>query len=287
LSPNSRAACTAWNLARWRLTLVDILYQIGGSDAIDVSLEQLHRTADPVEIAQLGWYLEQLAPGEYREEVLKAIRETLQWAAHIPPENRDDMSPLFALLQAYSGPEVVADLERSRPTWWEYSLLALAALPAGEGVQHLATLAGDPHVPLAYKPQLPFRRLAQASVHHPEAGVALIELARAGQIPDQAWSQVGTALEGQHLQFSHHLGDGMPLHRHGANGSGIEDLLARQDESQPQTVSYAQQFAAAQWSAEQIEQQLALIEALLDATPSPAAVAALRQARESLRHGRH
>jgi hypothetical protein len=129
--------------------------------------------------------------------------------------------------------------------------------------------------------------LAQASVHHPEAGVALLELAHADQIPDQAWSQVGAALEGQHVQFSHQLVGGTPLQGPGADGSGVETLLAREDETQPRTVSYAQQFAAAQWSAEQIKQQLALIDALLDVTTSRAAVAALRQACDSLRHGRH
>ena len=98
---------------------------------------------------------------------------------------------------------------------------------------------------------------------------------------------MGTALEGQHLQFSYQLIDGTPLQGHGAAVTGVEALLVREDETQPRTVSYAQQFAAAQWSAEQIKQQLALIDALLDTATSPAAVAALRQARESLWHGRH
>ena len=89
------------------------------------------------------------------------------------------------------------------------------------------------------------------------------------------------------MQFSHQLFDGMPRQVHGADGAGAEALLARVDETQPRTVSSAQQFAAAQWSAEQIKQQLALIDALLDVTTSPAAVDALRQARDSLRHGRH
>src|SRR5262249_1084468 len=118
-------------------------------------------------------------------------------------------------------------------------------------------------------------------------GVALIELARAGQIPDQAWSQVGAALGGQHLQFSHQLVDGTSLLGTGAAGSGVEALLAWQDETKPLPVSYAQQFAAAHSSAEQINQQLALIDELLDVTTNPAAVAALRQARISLWHDHH
>jgi hypothetical protein len=71
----------------------------------------------------------------------------------------------------------------------------------------------------------------------------------------------------------------------GLNGSCSEDAIER---STPLPVSYAQRFAAAQWSAAQIEQQLVWVEELLDdESASPAAVAALRQARASLRHGSH
>jgi hypothetical protein len=270
-----------------RLALFDLLDQIDGRAARDVALEQLPQTTDPVEIATLGWALEQRAPGLYREVILQVARDTLQWAAQNPPTDRGDMSPLFALLQAYGGPDIVAALEQYRTKWWEYALMALSALPAGEGIPKLAALAGDPNVPLEYKPNFPFRMLAQASVQDPEAGVALLELARAGQIPEEAWSLVGAALEGKHLQFSQQLSDDTRLPGHAADGARLEAFLARENETRPVIVRSVQPFAAAQGSAEQIKQQLALIDALLDVTTSPAAVDALRQARDSLRHGRH
>jgi len=165
--------------------------------------------------------------------------------------------------------------------------MALAALPAGEGIPKLAALAGDPNVPLAYKPTFPFRMLAQASVQDPEAGVALLELARAGQIPEETWSLVGAALEGKHLQFSQPFSDDTRLPGHAADGARLKAFLAQEHETRPVTVRSVQPFAAAQGSAEQRNQQLALIDKLLDVTNSPVAVQALRQARETLLHSRH
>ncbi len=185
------------------------------------------------------------------------------------------------------GPDVVAALDQYRTKWWEYALMALAALPAGEGIPKLAALAGDPNVPLEYKPTFPFRMLAQASMQAPEAGVALLELARAGQIPEEAWSLVGAALEGKHLHFSQQFSDATRLPGHAADGARLEALLARENETRPVIVRAVQPVAAAQGSAEQINQQLALIDELLDVTDSSVAVHALRQARASLLHGSH
>jgi len=264
-----------------RLALFDLLQQIGGSEALDVSLEQLRRTTDPVEIATLGWALEQAVPGVYREEVLGAARETLEWAMQIPGKTPDDMSPLFALLQAYGGPDVVADLDRFKPRWWDYSLLTLAALPAGEGIPQLVALASVPSVPPEYKPRLPFQMLAQASVAYPEAGVVLSELARTRQVPEEAWSLIGAALEGERLQFSQPFADDTQLPGPAAAGAHPEAPLVRAHETRPVIVRDTQPLAAAQRT-----QQLALIDELLKVTDSPAAVQALRHAQESLRHGR-
>jgi hypothetical protein len=51
-------------------------------------------------------------------------------------------------------------------------------------------------------------------------------------------------------------------------------------------VRYEQDLASADWSAEQVDHQLALIENLREATSSSVALQALRQARMSLLEGR-
>jgi hypothetical protein len=55
---------------------------------------------------------------------------------------------------------------------------------------------------------------------------------------------VGAALEGQHSQCSHQLVDGPSLQGSGTAVTGVEALLAREDETQPPTVNYTQQFTA-------------------------------------------
>jgi hypothetical protein len=263
-----------------RLALLDVLSQIGGDDALEVALEQLRATKDPVEIAMLALSLEQEDPWAYREEILKAAREALLRAGRVPPEERADVSPLFELFQAYGGLEVVAALEQGMPTWWRYSLMALAALPDGEGVPSLVDEASAAGVPVERRAGLPFQMLAQASIQSPEAAEALVNLARSGQIPDRAWNPVGSALKGMHFELPLRLFDGTPADGNGAPASGAEaPLLGTHNGAD---MSYELRLASANWSEEQINRQLALIDELLDITESPAAVKALGEARGSL-----
>ena len=67
--------------------------------------------------------------------------------------------------------------------------MSLARLEGGAGIASLAAKAGDPGVPVRFKPTLPPQMLAQAAADYPEAGDALVDLARSGQIPDRAWDE--------------------------------------------------------------------------------------------------
>jgi hypothetical protein len=283
-----------------RHALFDLLGEIGGREAIDIALAQLRVTADPLEIAILAQKLEALAPGSYDPELLKAASEALQWAASAPRDERPDVGPLFELLQAYGGPEVVRDVAQGTSEWWEYSLMALAGLPEGEGVPVLIAEAYNPTVPLEHKSNLPIQMLAQAATQSPEAGDALVDLARSGGIPDSAWDAIGGTLAGEHLQFPLQFFEATELEgieaaeldgteatalegdSVGGSGAQAPDLL-KHYYIEYLNMSYDQRLASLNWSDEQIDQQLALIDELLDATSSPAALSALEEAEQSLR----
>jgi hypothetical protein len=267
-----------------RQAMIDTLREIGGSEAMAVSLQQVQQTREPLEVAMLARSLEKEEPGVHSEEVIQAIGNALQWAEHATAKELPDVSPLFDRLRAYGGEQAVAVLERSVPQWGEYALIALAGLPDGAGIPSLTALAGTADAPVA-NPVLPFQILAQTTVHYPEAGDALVDLARAGQIPDQVWGAMGEALGGKHLQFSGKMFDGTPLAENSTAASGARAPL-KNYYIEWLNVRYEEDVMSVDWSAEQVEQQLALIGDLLEATSSPAAAQALQQARASLQGGR-
>jgi len=267
-----------------RQALLNTLQKIGGSEAQAVALEQVQQTREPIELTMLARTLDQEAPGEHREAVIHAISTVLQGAEQAPPRDGPDVGPLFQLLQTYGGAQAVAVLDQAVSQWGEYALLALAGLPNGEGMPSLTAMVGTPSVAVQ-DPALPFQILAQDPVRYPEAGEALVELARTGRIPDRAWSAVGEGLGGKQIQFSRQMFDGTPLAGPDAAGAGGGAALWKAYYIQWLNVRYEQRAVSAEWSAEQLEQQLALIDQLLGVTSRPAAVHALQQARESLRGG--
>lgn len=269
-----------------RLALFDMLNQIGGSEALALSVEQIRDTQDPAEIALLARNLEKQAPGVYRDEVVRIANEVLQQEEQLAPEEQSDVSPLFSMLQSYGGKDVVNKLEHTTPRWWEYSLIALAGLPKGEGLPILLARASDLAVPVQYKPSLPFQMLAQVAVQYPEAGETLVELTRLGQIPDRAWQGVGEALEGKHLQFSSRLFDDPAPTKGNGKGTSGQLPLAREYTHERTNTRYEQRIASTAWSTEQVQQQISLIDELLKATEkNPEAVKSLQQARLSLEKG--
>ena len=94
------------------------------------------------------------------------------------------------------------------------------------------------------------RPLAQAALQYPDASAALLDLARANQIPDKAWAGVASAVGGAYLQYGNQI-----------FGSTSTSVI---------------------WSDTQVRQRLALIDQLLAATTSPTAYQALQSARTSL-----
>src|ERR1051326_2733471 len=116
-----------------RVGLLDVLKQVGGSAALDLSHDTLQTTADPLEIALLSRNLEAIEPGQHRQEALNAARESLAQAAS-GQLGTSDVGPLFAVLETYGDASVIDDLEKALPKWNYYATMALAGLPDGQGI---------------------------------------------------------------------------------------------------------------------------------------------------------
>ena len=274
-----------------RQALFDTLRQIGGDEAIAVSLEQLGGNQDPAEIAMLARNLEEAAPGVYRDEALRVASNALQLLADA---TQVDVRPLFEVLRDLGGVDAATVLAQFlanantvqylrnkdtsiSPTVRTYALMSLASMPNGEGIPTLAALAGDPYVPVEHRPAEPFQMLAQASVDYANAGKALIELAQAGQIPDRAWSAMADALAGKHLQFPSQLSGGTLPGQNDADVSGVESPFVRGFYDDAHHIKYEERAVAADWSSKQIQRQLALIDKLLNVTSNRVGVTALQQ----------
>ncbi len=262
-----------------------------------MSLEALSGLQDPIEIALLARNLEKEAPGVYQHEAMQAASNALLF--WLGSKEQVDVRPLFELLRDLGGNEAATTLEQftvsanpgaypqgknvNIPSAWQvYSLIALSSLPDGEGVSTLAGLAADPNIPVERKSVLPFRMLAQSTLGYDEAGKALVDLVQAKQIPDQAWSVVADALAGKYLQFPSELSGGAMNNGKDTDKSGIESPFLGGAYDNKKNINYEVRLVSADWSAKQIKQQVALIEDLLKVTSSPAAVAALQQARATL-----
>jgi hypothetical protein len=182
------------------------LLTIGGPEAVALSLKTLQTTADPTEVAMLARNLEQMAPGQYREEALRATQETLEQVAK-SNSGKWDVAPLFHLVEMYGDVNAVDDLAKRYPQWNYYSTMALASLPEGQGIPALAKAVQDPTMAQGGKNTLALQMLAQSSGRYPEAASTLIEQARSNKIPINAWDQIAAGLSGDQYQFGSSLLD--------------------------------------------------------------------------------
>ena len=237
------------NYSTLRLGILDVLQQIGGTEAVQVSVATLQATADPLEIAYLSAYLESQQPGQYRQLELTAAQEALAQAARGQIPGRD-MSALFELLQAYGTPDVVGDLEKAVARWNYYATLALAGLPNGAGIPTLIKLSQDSALAVMGNGDFALRPLAQVAMLYPEAAQALIDNARQNRIPDKAWATVSASLAGSYIQYGNQI-----------FGST----------SPPMT-----------WSVDQINKRISLINQMLTVTSSATGRQALQGALASL-----
>src|SRR6266704_1011760 len=187
-----------------RQALFGALTQIGGPEAEALLRDTLRTTADPGELAILAKSLETLAPGQNREQVLSAARETLQMALDGQLTGQRDLGPLFDLFQRLGDGQSADELLAAAKNWGYYATQTLARLPDGAGIDDLIKLATDPALGLT-RTGFAYQALADAAWNQPKAAEALVQQTREGRIPLSAWSAIAEALGG----IQTHISDGV------------------------------------------------------------------------------
>ena len=84
-----------------RLTMLDTLKQIGGPEAQGAMVHVLQTTAEPNEVLEVAKDLELNAPGQYRDQILQAARETLDMAFQNRLGSNVDCRPFYRVFESY------------------------------------------------------------------------------------------------------------------------------------------------------------------------------------------
>ncbi len=252
-----------------RNALFDAIRQIGGPEGAETALAALRGTADPREILTLARLLESLAEGEHRQPILDSTRQALSMARR--GELSDyDVGPLFEVLQKYGGAAARSDLEQAVGQWKYYGAIGLANLPEGEGIPSLIRMAVEP----SGQRGLALELLAQVSLQYPEAKTVLLDQIGAGMITPRQWPYLASVLSGDYYQLPDGLWfaaqNGVPIDRQKTAHIGLGNQ------------NFYKGLPPGQISAEQINQQIALVEEMASAAPDAAAKAALQTARDAL-----
>jgi hypothetical protein len=255
-----------------RQALFGALTQIGGPEAQGLLLDTLRTTADPGELALLAKSLETLAPGQNRDQVLSAARETLQMALNGQLASQRDLGPLFDLFQKLGDGQSADDLLAAAKNWGYYATQSLAHLPDGGGIDGLIRLATDPALGLT-RTGFAYQALADAAWDQPKAAEALVQQAREGRIPLSAWSAIAEALGG----IQTHISDGILPDDSTLTGvrkvrwvhldSGNQNYYATQPLSMPP---------------EEIDKRISILDQLLALNADSSAVSKLQEQRKNL-----
>ncbi|MFO1499373.1 MAG: hypothetical protein U1G07_13420 [Verrucomicrobiota bacterium] len=264
--------------ASMRASLLDVVHQIGGPEATETFLHTLTSTAEPAEIALVAKYLEEQAPGEYRQNVIAAARESVDQFAKGQLQTHE-IGPLFQVMQTYGDASVLPDLQTALAQWPTYGIMALAGLPEGQGVSALvdrlkdSSTEGLPPTQRAFAYQM----LAQNSAQSPLAANALLEQARQGQVPEAAWPKIAEGLSGPQYQITVPVfADSSPKTL--AMISGMTTYRLEQGNQNYYSLAFDPAAAPAETA-----QRRAVVEQLLAvAANNPAAVDALQRARQKL-----
>jgi len=180
-----------------------------------------------------------------------------------------DVGALFKTLESYGDATTASALEQFQGAYKYYATMALAGLQGGDGIPVLMREAQDASA--GGRRDFAFQMLAQVAAQYPDAGAALLEQARANQIPDGAWSKIAMGLAGDQYQI------GAPPSGDGNNpdlNAGLKTFHIG---------SGNQNFYSLPVAGEaQIQRRLALIDQFLGATSNPSALAALQSARATL-----
>jgi hypothetical protein len=251
-----------------QLALLDALNQIGGDEALGILVQRLQTTTDPEEIALMAQGVEMHAPGVYREDILNAARKVMALATEDPQQvGSKNLLALSKVFAAYGDEGVVSDLEALYPQWKNFSMMALAELPGGEGIPSLTRIVEDPETAPNDR-NFAWRMLAQASRVSPEAAQVLVDMAGSNQIPSEDFVKIASILGGKEYRL--------------LDSQLFANVVRKGTRSGNLPVTHLDLSAPSRWSDAEIDQRLALIDQLLETKPESLVVFELEDARDSL-----
>jgi hypothetical protein len=272
-APFSKEVSDALGYGSVRLAALDALRQIGGPEAAALLGKTLGQTTDPREIAVLARNLEEIAPGQYLDQALAAVRSALQTAVSAK-DPQMDVAPLFEVLQRYGGASVISELEKATGQWKYYAVTALANLPEGAGIPALLKMA-DPSTGSGNR-LLALETVAQMAAVNPTMADFLVSQVTGKQIPANYWPYLSGPLTGDQY---------FPV------DSVITKFPTLQSWSDLKTthIPYGNQNLYSvpgelSLTPDVINQRIVLVDQLLSLTSDPTAVRTLQQARGTLQN---
>jgi hypothetical protein len=177
-----------------RQALLDFLLGSGQPGVEGLALELLTKLPGPMDVAQLGRYLEANHPGKYTQLIRTAAEQALTGAdsfADIP-------GSLFQLLGEIGDTSTISllvDMPMHRDA---YVSVALALLPDGSGIPLLEQDARLFEIgQYTTHGRLAIELLAQQAYQFSDAAKVLIDLANKNLIPSDLWPQVVALLAGE------------------------------------------------------------------------------------------
>jgi hypothetical protein len=245
--------------ASLRASLIDALKQIGGPEAQEAMVQVLQTSALPSELLAIANNLDQDAPGQYREQILNAARESLAIAATNQYANVE-LGPAFRILQNYGAANTTADAAKNEPANFN-NAINLANMPQGQGLDALVQMAGNSSS--ASGQTIATEMIAQMAGQNSKAVDALLQMAQNGQISNGTWEKLAPILGGDQFQAgnSPQSFSSEPNASQNAGFTVINNVTTRDD----------------------INQRIALIDKFLSAVPSDSSAAAsLRNQRNIL-----
>jgi hypothetical protein len=179
-----------------RQVLIDLLLRFDFPEVEQIALELLKSHPTPMEIWQLGRYLEANHPGEYSNSVRIAAEDAL---LHANPAT--EIPGGFFQLLGETGNDETALLMADLPIHQEvYANFALAAIPDGSGISMLEQEALQLEKgPPSTRSRLLIELLASQAHRSIEAGEVLIDMAERGLIPADTWPHVMAIVAGSLL----------------------------------------------------------------------------------------
>lgn len=258
-----------------RLALIDTLHRIGGNEAEEIFFNTLKKTRIPLELLQLGRYLNEFDSNRYKNEIIRVSRQVFNSVTDDGIDGHD-VGPLFQLFHDNGGEEIVSELEQvSQLKWGQYASVALAELPHSTGIPSLVRLVDN--APGTFSADFALQMLAQHA-ENPDAQSALIESIRKNDIPDSLWPKLTQLIAGT---YTIRMEDPRDDSANSDNAPLSVERLVSFTPGGGQTL-YGVYTPSAHFSSEQIEQRMQLIEAMLDASSDPAQKNALYEAYDRL-----